>query len=98
MRPLLAPSLLNVVVDNLRKGNAEGRLFELSNIYIPKQQPLTELPGGAPAPGLCRLGQGRGLLRRQSSSSFGTAFGVELSVERATDVAWLHPGIAAYIL
>ena len=40
-RQLLAPSLLNVVVDNLRKGNAEGRLFELSNIYIPKQQPLT---------------------------------------------------------
>ena len=30
--------------------------------------------------------------------SFGAAFGVELTVERATDVAWLHPGIAAYIL
>ncbi len=44
MRPLLAPSLLNVVVDNLRKGNAEGRLFEMSNIYIPKQLPVTELP------------------------------------------------------
>ena len=44
MRSLLAPSLLNVVVDNLRKGNAEGRLFEMSNIYIPKQQPVTELP------------------------------------------------------
>ena len=43
MRPLLAPSLLNVVVDNLRKGNAEGRLFEMSNIYIPKLStaPLT---------------------------------------------------------
>ena len=30
--------------------------------------------------------------------SVGAAFGVELTVERATDVAWLHPGIAAYIL
>ena len=28
----------------------------------------------------------------------GDAFGVELTVERAADVAWLHPGIAAYIL
>ena len=33
-----------MVVDNLKKGNAEGRLFELSNIYIPKQLPITELP------------------------------------------------------
>ena len=71
MRPLLAPSLLNVVVDNLRKGNGEGRLFEMSNIYIPKQLPVAAL---------------------------GDAFGVGLTVERAADVAWLHPGIAAYIL
>lgn len=55
MRSLLAPSLLNVAVTNLKKGNAAGRLFELSNIYVPKQLPLTELPGRAPAPGLCGL-------------------------------------------
>ena len=30
--------------------------------------------------------------------ALGTAFSTELTVERATDVAWLHPGIAAYIL
>ena len=57
MRPLLAPSLLNVVVDNLRKGNGEGRLFEMSNIYIPKQLPVTELPEERLHPGLRRLGQ-----------------------------------------
>ena len=99
MRPLLAPSLLNVVVDNLRKGNAEGRLFEMSNIYIPKQLPVTELPRS-----VCIWALLPGAVRRTSSQSkgavesFGAAFGVELTVERATDVAWLHPGIAAYIL
>ena len=61
MRPLLAPSLLNVVVDNLRKGNAEGRLFEMSNIYIPKQQPITELPENA-----CILVLPHGAARRTS--------------------------------
>ena len=56
MRPLLAPSLLNVVVDNLRKNGGEGRLFEMSNIYIPSGC-LSRTAGRAPAPGLRRLGQ-----------------------------------------
>ena len=44
MRPLLAPSLLNVVVENLKKGNGAGRIFELANVYLPKEQPLKQLP------------------------------------------------------
>ena len=34
MRTLLAPSMLNVIVDNLKKGNAEGRLFEMAPVYL----------------------------------------------------------------
>ena len=99
MRPLLAPSLLNVVVDNLRKGNAEGRLFEMSNIYIPKQLPVTELPEERLHLGFAAWGSEEDFFAVKGAvESFGAAFGVELTVERATDVAWLHPGIAAYIL
>ena len=99
MRPLLAPSLLNVVVDNLRKGNAEGRLFEMSNIYIPKQLPVTELPDERLHLGFAAWGSEEDFFAVKGAvESFGAAFGVELTVERATDVAWLHPGIAAYIL
>ena len=99
MRPLLAPSLLNVVVDNLRKGNAEGRLFEMSNIYIPKQLPVTELPEERLHLGFAAWGCEEDFFAVKGAvESFGAAFGVELTVERATDVAWLHPGIAAYIL
>ena len=36
--------MLNVIVDNLKKGNAEGRLFELSNVYRPKSLPLNDFP------------------------------------------------------
>ena len=99
MRPLLAPSLLNVVVDNLRKGNAEGRLFEMSNIYIPKQQPITELPEERLHLGFAAWGSEEDFFAVKGAvESFGAAFGVELTVARAADVAWLHPGIAAYIL
>ena len=99
MRSLLAPSLLNVVVDNLKKGNAEGRLFELSNIYIPKQLPITELPEERLHLGFAAWGNDEDFFAVKGAvEALGTAFGTQLTVERATDVPWLHPGIAAYIL
>ena len=99
MRPLLAPSLLNVVVDNLRKGNGEGRLFEMSNIYIPKQLPVTELPEERLHLGFAAWGSDEDFFTVKGAvAALGDAFGVGLTVERAADVAWLHPGIAAYIL
>ncbi|WP_300278425.1 phenylalanine--tRNA ligase subunit beta [uncultured Subdoligranulum sp.] len=99
MRSLLAPSLLNVVVDNLKKGNNEGRLFELSNIYIPKQLPVTELPEERLHLGFAAWGSEEDFFAVKGAvEALGTAFSTELTVERATDVPWLHPGIAAYIL
>lgn len=99
MRTLLAPSLLNVVVGNLKKGNAEGRLFELSNIYRPKQQPVTELPEERLHLGFAAWGDGEDFFTVKGAvEALGAEFGVALTVERAADLPWLHPGIAAYIL
>ena len=44
MRTLLAPSMLNVIVDNLKKGNTEGRLFEMAPVYLAKELPINEHP------------------------------------------------------
>ena len=44
MRTTLATSMVEVIVRNLRRGNTEGKLFELAKAYIPRQLPLTELP------------------------------------------------------
>ena len=44
MRTTLAPSMLNTVVRNLRRGNMEGKLFELAKVYIPKELPLKDFP------------------------------------------------------
>ncbi|MGN0817838.1 MAG: phenylalanine--tRNA ligase subunit beta, partial [Candidatus Coproplasma sp.] len=44
MRTTLAPSMLNTIVRNLRRGNMEGKLFEIAKIYIPQSLPLTDFP------------------------------------------------------
>ena len=44
MRTFLAPSMLDNVVRNVRRGNLEGRLFELAKVYLAKKLPLEELP------------------------------------------------------
>lgn len=44
MRTTLAASMLNAVARNQKRGNLEGRLFEVSRVFIPKQLPLTDYP------------------------------------------------------
>lgn len=99
MRPLLAPSLLNVVVDNLKKGNNAGRLFELANVYAPQEQPLKTLPLETLHLGFAAFGDEETFFTVKGAvEALGAAFGLELDYVRAEDVSWLHPGVAAYIL
>ncbi len=44
MRTTLAPSMVNVIVRNLRRGNTEGKLFELAKIYLADKLPLSTFP------------------------------------------------------
>ncbi len=44
MRTTLAASMINAVMNNQKKGNLEGRLFEIAKKFIPKALPLTEYP------------------------------------------------------
>lgn len=44
MRTFLAPSMVNAMLRNLKRGNYEGGEFELSKVYIPKSLPLTDFP------------------------------------------------------
>ena len=97
MRPLLAPSMLNIVVENLKKGNADGRIFELANIYRPTEE--EKLPEERLHLGLAAFGNEEDFFSVKGSvEALGEAFGLKFDVERATDVPYLHPGIAAWIL
>ena len=44
MRTTLASEMIYAIGRNQKKGNLEGRLFELGNIFVPKDLPLTEYP------------------------------------------------------
>ena len=97
MRPLLAPSMMNIVVENLKKGNNEGRIFEISNIYVPREG--GELPDERPHLGFAAFGDREDFFTVKGTvEALCKALGLDFDVERATDVPWLHPGIAAYIL
>jgi phenylalanyl-tRNA synthetase beta chain len=44
MRTTLAPQMLHAIARNQKKGILEGRIFELGNIFVAKELPLTEYP------------------------------------------------------
>ncbi len=97
MRPLLIPSLMNIVVENLKKGNNEGRIFEVSNVYVPREG--GELPDERPHLGFAAFGDQEDFFTVKGTvEALGKALGLAFDVERAQDVSYLHPGIAAYIL
>ncbi|MCQ2770740.1 MAG: phenylalanine--tRNA ligase subunit beta, partial [Clostridia bacterium] len=99
MRTTLAPSMLTTVVENIKRGNKEGRVFEVGNIYIPKQQPVTELPSEIMHIGFASFGEDEDFFMMKGAvESFGESYGLNFEFERATDVTYLHPGIAAYII
>ncbi len=99
MRSLLAPSVLNTVVNNIKLGNMSGRIFEISNIYVPKSLPLTELPDEILHLGFAAFGDSEDFFTVKGTvEALADAYGLKFSYERAKDVPYLHPGISAYII
>ncbi|MBP3854438.1 MAG: phenylalanine--tRNA ligase subunit beta [Ruminiclostridium sp.] len=99
MRSLLAPSLLNVVVNNIKRGNYEGRIFELSNIYVPKQIPVTELPDEIPHLCFAAFGDGEDFFTVKGIvETLAESFGLHFEYRRAENVPYLHPGVSADVI
>lgn len=44
MRTTLAPQMIHAMGRNQKRGILEGRIFEMGNIFVPKDLPLTEYP------------------------------------------------------
>ncbi|MBQ6375009.1 MAG: phenylalanine--tRNA ligase subunit beta [Clostridia bacterium] len=91
MRTSLVPSMLNTVAANLNRGNVEGRLFELSKVFVPADQ-----PGALPAEktGLCVgcFGEGVDFYTVKNIVVWLLArFGLTAEIE-ATGDGYYHPG------
>lgn len=97
MRTLLSPSMLNVIVDNLKKGNSEGRLFEIAPVYLAKSLPLTERPDERQTLCLGAFGPEEDFFTVKGAvEALAAAFDLTFTYERG-GAPWLHPGISATV-
>ena len=97
MRTLLAPSMLNVIVDNLKKGNNAGRLFEMAPVYLAKSLPLTEMPEERQTLCLGVFGPDEDFFTVKGAvEALGAALGLTFSYVKEAN-PWLHPGISAAV-
>mgnify|MGYP001852421795 CR=1 FL=1 len=98
MRTTLMPSMLDAAVRNVRRGNEQGRLYELANIYLAGQQPITELPEERRTLGIAVWGGAEDFYTAKGAFE---ALAAELGVQFAYTAAerpYLHPGKCAAVL
>ncbi|MBR7100045.1 MAG: phenylalanine--tRNA ligase subunit beta [Clostridia bacterium] len=96
LRTFLAPSMLDNVVRNLRRGNENGKLFEVANVYLPEALPLTDLPKEKKTLCLGAWGDVDFFDVKGAVESIADAFSLNLTFERGQK-SFLHPGITAVI-
>jgi len=96
MRTTLAPSMLNSLSTNFSRGNAEVKLFELSNAFR-KTEPRA-LPEEIPVLMLGMYGEGVDFYQlRDVVVCLLQRFGIAASVEPGGE-SWLHPGRRAKVV
>ena len=97
MRTVMSPCMINVIADNVKNDRSEGRFFELANIYLPKNLPLTEAPEERKILCLGAFGANESFFTVKAEiEAFAAANGLTLRFERGVR-CWLHPGITAEI-
>ena len=91
MRTTLVPSMLNAVAGNLNRGISEGRLFELSKVFVPAKKP-GELPAEKAALCVGCFGEDVDFYTVKNIVVWLLAkFGLTAAIEAAGD-AYYHPG------
>ncbi len=97
MRTLLTPSMLNIIVDNLKKGNNDGRLFEKAPVYLAKSLPITEHPHERQTLCIGAFGPDEDFFTVKGAlEELAAGFDLTFTYERES-TPWLHPGISAAV-
>ena len=97
MRTTLAPSMLSTAVRNLRRGNMEGKLFELAKIYIADKLPLTSFPKERQILALGMWGKYGFFELKGVTENIAAMLNTKFDYE-PFEKPFLHPGITARIL
>ena len=98
MRTFLAPSMLQNAVRNIRRGNDEGREFEIANVYLPKNTSASEQPEERTHLVLGIWGAKCDFFDMKGAIEvLGELFHIQFKYERA-EKSYLHPGVSANVL
>lgn len=98
MRTFLAPSMLQNAVRNIRRGNDKGRLFEVANVYFPKNTSASEEPEEKKHVVLGIWGGKNDFFDMKGAiERLAEAFHLGFTFERA-EKTYLHPGVSAKII
>ncbi len=98
MRTFLAPSMLQNAVRNIRRGNDEGREFEVANIYIPKNTAASEQPEERKHLALGIWGGKQDFFDMKGAiEHLANVFHLDFTFERAQKT-YLHPGVSADLI
>ncbi|MCI5819431.1 MAG: phenylalanine--tRNA ligase subunit beta [Acidaminococcus sp.] len=98
MRTTLVHSMLEIVSSNLSKSNKEVLLYEIGNVYVPKELPLKELPDEIPTLciALCGLSESFFTLKNVIEELLRTLQIENKSVKKI--VSYLHDGRSAALI
>lgn len=96
MRTTLAPSMVNVIVRNLRRGNMSGKLFELAKVYIPEELPIKNFPVEKQRMCIGAWGEHNFFAVKGLCESVASAFNTAFEYE-PFEKPFLHPGMTAKI-
>ncbi len=97
MRTTLAPSMLNVIVRNLRRGNMTGKMFEISKIYLADELPLTTFPEERPVISLGMWGKYNFFDLKGITEFIASSLNTQFEY-KPCEKPFLHQGISAAIL
>lgn len=97
MRTTLAPSMVNTVVRNLRRGNMSGRLFEIAKTYIADQLPIKCFPKENKMLSLGMWGNCTFFHLKGIVEDIATHLNINFAYEPA-EKPFLHPGKTAKII
>ncbi|MEE0968405.1 MAG: phenylalanine--tRNA ligase subunit beta [Clostridia bacterium] len=98
MRTTLIPSMINAAVRNLRRGNTEGRFFEVASVFEADELPLRTYPREHQMLSIGAFGDGEDFFTFKGAvEAIAKEFGLKFSYEKSS-LPYLHPGMTANIL
>lgn len=98
MRTISLNGMLTSLATNYNRRNKTARLYELGNIYLPKELPLTELPEEKMRLTLGMYGEGDFFTMKGVVEEIFEKLGITgIECEPVREIPYLHPGRQAYL-